>query len=78
MSAYLCFSAAEPVANQMESFSEIARHGCGLDIRSPRTQKLDELAFTYLEMTGMEMVCAHPLLPRLLDYGYLGMFKAAV
>lgn len=28
----LCFSTAEPVANQMESFSEIARCGCGLNV----------------------------------------------
>lgn len=62
----------------MESFSEIARCGCGLNIMSSLTQKLDELAFRYLEMMVIEMVCTHPVLPRLLDYGYFGMFRPAV
>lgn len=34
---------------------------------SALTQKLDELAFMYLETTGIEVVHTHPVLPRLLD-----------
>ena len=56
MSTCVCFNTAEPVANQMESFSEIARCGCGLNVTSSITQKLYELAFTYLETTVIEMV----------------------
>lgn len=78
MTAYLCFNTAKPVADQTESFSEIARCGCGLGVTSPLTQKLNDLAFMYLEMPVIEMVHTHPVLPRLLDYGCLGMFRPAV
>lgn len=48
LSAYLCCSTAEPVANQMESSSETA--SCGLSVMLPFTEKLNELTLTYLEM----------------------------
>lgn len=72
------YNTAESVANQMDSFSEIARCGCGLDVMSSLTQKLDELVFMFLEMTVIEMVRTHLVLPRRLDYGCLAIFRPAV